>query len=296
MTAEARAILDNKGRGELGPVAENANAIPVRRVLTLAAAFSRKPLAQSRILDLACQEGCYGIEAALAGATVVGVEARADHVARANVCIDAAGVRDRVAIEESDVRAVTAEARGRFDIVFLLGILYHLDDRDAIETLKRIAGLCDDLLIIDTHVALASKETFDFEGESYEGAYVREHGANDATAEKLKRGQASIDNEFAFYFTKPSLVRLLTEVGFPVVVEASAPADATKPADRATFVALKRPLHEVRIYPWVAGLSEAEIAVRARPNLPREPGGARAALSRLANRLLHPLGFDLRRK
>jgi len=84
--------------------------------------------------------------------------------------------------------------------------------------------------------------------------------------------------------------------GFAVVVEALAPLDITKPADRATFVALKRPLHEPRVYPWIAGLHEDDIAFRARKNLPAEPGGMRRHVTRLANRVLHPLGFDLSRR
>lgn len=55
--AEARAILDARGRADRQPVADNA--IPVRRDLTLAAALSKKPLAETRVLDLACKGGCF---------------------------------------------------------------------------------------------------------------------------------------------------------------------------------------------------------------------------------------------
>lgn len=293
---EARAILDAKGRGNRGPVDDNANAIPVRRVLTLASALSRKPLAETRVLDLACQEACYGIEAALAGARVIGVEGRAEHVARAQVCVAAADVGARCTIEQGDVRAVSMASHGRFDIVLMLGILYHLDAKDAAATLRRIGGLCDDVLIVDTHFALSAKASVEIEGARFDGAFVREHDAGDDAATKLTRGQASLENEFAFYFTKAALLRLLIASGFAVVLEALAPLDITKPTDRATFVALKRPLHEPRVYPWIAGLGEGDIAARVRENLPREPGGLRTHAARLANRMLHPLGFDLRRR
>lgn len=294
--AEARAILDAKGRTDRRPVADNANAIPVRRALTLAAALSRKPLAETRVLDLACQEGCYAIEAALAGARVIGVEGRAEHVARAKVCMAAADVGTRCTIQQGDVRAVSMGSHGRFDIVFMLGILYHLDASDAVATLRRIGGLCEDLLIVDTHFAPVAKDAVAVDGVRLSGAFVREHGADDDAATRLQSGQASLDNEFAFYFTKDALVRLLMASGFPVVLEAQAPLDITKPADRATFVALKRPLHAPQVYPWIAGLHEDDIALRARDNLPAAPGGMRSAVAKLANRLLHPLGFVLQRR
>lgn len=293
---EARRILDAKGRGGGAPVADNANAIPVRRTLTLARALSRKPLAETRVLDLACQEGCYAIEAALSGARVIGVEGRADHVARARTCLAAADAGARCTIEQGDVRAVSMASHGRFDIVLMLGILYHLDAGDAVGTLRRIGGLCDDVLIVDTHFAPAARTAVEIDGVRYEGAFVREHGAADDAATRLRSGQASLDNEFAFYFTRDCLVRLLMASGFPVVLEALSPLDVTKPADRATFVALKRDVHDVKVYPWIAGLGEAAIAERARPNLPTEPGGLRARIARAANAILHPMGFDLRRR
>lgn len=293
ITGEARAVLDAKGRGGLGPAAANANALPVRRTLTIAAALAKKPLAGARILDLACQEGCYAVEAALAGAEVVGVEAREAHVARARLVAAAAGVGARARFEVGDVRRISPETLGRFDVVFLLGILYHLEAGDAAETLLRIAALCEDLLIIDTHFAPSAKATATVGGATYEGAYVREHEAGDDAATKRARGQASIDNEFAFYFTRPALIRLLMRVGFPVVLEAHAPLDPTKPEDRATFVALKRPSHEVLVYPWLRGLSEEEIAAAARGAMPHPPEGMRARFARLANLALRPLGFTL---
>jgi SAM-dependent methyltransferase len=293
---ELRAILDAKGRADGRPVATNANALPVRRVLSLAQALARKPLAQSRVLDLACQEGCYALEAALAGAEAVGVEARAHHVARAKICAQRLGLQDKVRFEIGDVRAIDAQTFGAFDIVFFLGILYHLDANDAAETLTRLAGVASDLLIIDTHVALSPKATFTFRGRAYEGAYVREHNESDSAAEREKRLQASIDNTFSFYFTRAALARLLVEVGFSTVLEAHAPLDATKPEDRVTLAVSKAPLHDVQIYPWVAGLSEDALAETARPFLPPRPGGGRTALARLANRLLHPLGFTLARR
>lgn len=290
---QLRAILDAKGRNDGNPVATNANAIPVRRVLGLAEAFARKPLAGSRVLDLACQEGCYALEFALAGADAVGVEARDYHIERAGICATQSGGAARTRFDLGDIRDVTEASHGRFDIVLMLGILYHLDAKDAAETLSRLAVLTDDMLIIDTHIALSNKASFDWRGRTYEGAYVREHGDKDTDEQRHARRQASIDNTFAFYFTRQALARLLFEVGFPVVVEALTPLDATKPSDRATFVAMKRPARQGVLYPWINGLTEDQIAAAASSYLPPLPGGGRVKVARMANTLLHKFGFTL---
>ena len=290
---DLRAILDAKGRDDGKPVLTNANAIPIRRVLGLAEALARKPLAASRVLDLACQEGCYALEFALAGAATVGVEARDYHVQRARICAEQSGGASRMRFDIGDIRDVTHSSHGHFDIVLMLGILYHLDADDAAETLARLAALTDDILIIDTHISLSNKAAFKWRGRRYEGAYVREHGDHDTEDQRHARKQASIDNTFAFYFTKQALTRLLVEVGFPVVVEALAPLDATKPVDRATFVAMKRPVREGVLYPWTNGLTEDEIAAKAAPYLPPLPGGGRVKAARLANHILHKIGFTL---
>jgi SAM-dependent methyltransferase len=291
---ELRAILDAKGRVDGLPVPTNANAIPVRRILSLAEALARRPLSGASVLDLACQEGCYALEFALTGAQSFGVEAREYHVQRARLCAEKTGVPNLTRFEVGDIRHVDEKSYGRFDIVLLLGILYHLDTLDAADTLVRLANLTNDLLIIDTHIALSNKSSFEFHGRTYEGAYVREHGDSDSPGERLARRQASIDNTFSFYFTKAALTRLLVEVGFPIVIEALAPLDVTKPADRATFVALKRPMRTGCLYPWAGGLTEDEIASAATPFLPPPPsGGNRAKVASLANILLRKLGFML---
>src|SRR5688572_9760362 len=62
------------------PQIYNANGVKVRRVMQLIRDFSKKPLDQLQILDLACGEGVYAIEAALRGAQVKALDARMDRM------------------------------------------------------------------------------------------------------------------------------------------------------------------------------------------------------------------------
>jgi tRNA (mo5U34)-methyltransferase len=59
----------------------------------------------------------------------------------------------RVEDRELDVDAISREALGGgFDVVLFLGVLYHL--RHPFAALERVAGVCDGLLIVETHADL----------------------------------------------------------------------------------------------------------------------------------------------
>src|SRR5262245_14343531 len=66
---------------------------------------------------------------------------------------DALGLRDRVDDQLIDVMDLGPDAvGGQFDVVLLLGVVYHLTD--AITALERVASCCSDLLIVETELAL----------------------------------------------------------------------------------------------------------------------------------------------
>ena len=54
----------------------------LRRILQVAGDLVGKPLSQCKVLDLACLEGHYGIEFALHGSEVVGIEGREASIAK----------------------------------------------------------------------------------------------------------------------------------------------------------------------------------------------------------------------
>ena len=76
-----------------------------------------------RVLDLACLEGMTAIEFAKRGATTVGVEIRDHHLDKARMVADALGL-DKSSFSTDDIRNVTPDKYGTFDIVICSGILY----------------------------------------------------------------------------------------------------------------------------------------------------------------------------
>jgi len=218
----------------------------LRRMLQVASDLTNQRPNQLRVLDLACLEGIYAIEFALHGAEVVGVEIREANVEKARFAKDALNLRN-VTFVQDDVRNLSVEKYGQFDVVLCIGILYHLDVPDAIHLVEKICDVCTRLAIIDTHVGLNQARTFAYQGHEYHGWGYTEH-AEDATAEqKTKALHSSIDNPKSFWFTRPSLYNLLADIGFTSAYECQMPATPPQFGDRDTIVALKGQLAETDI-------------------------------------------------
>jgi hypothetical protein len=158
-----------------------------------------------------------------------------------------------------DVRAVCKESHGEFDVVFLLGILYHLDVPDVFHVLERLHEACREFMVIDTFVSPDDDLEVEYAGRRYSGRRVREHEDDDPPEVRRGRVLRSIDSTFAFRFTRSSLVRALVDVGFTSVCECLAPLEPFKPPDRITIIAHKGARVRLSTYPWINSLSEQEI-------------------------------------
>lgn len=190
-----------------------------------------------RVLDLACEEGMFGIEFARRGAQVLGVEGRKVHVERASFAKEALGL-DNCEFVHGDVRELRPESHGTFDVVLCLGILYHFDVPDAFEFIHRARQLTTRLMILQSRIALKPKKKVSFQGVTYAGTPVFEHPAKSGPEQRIGRLRASLDNAEAFRLTKPSVFNLLLNAGFTSVLEAQHPRPAVRLADRVLLAAL----------------------------------------------------------
>jgi hypothetical protein len=215
------------------------HALHLRRILQIIADGSKKPLAELRVLDLACLEGLYGIELGLHGAEVVGIEGRRASVEKARFAAEALGL-ERVRIEEDDVRNFSVARHGEFDVILCLGILYHLDAPAVFRLVEQMGAACRGLVLIDTHVGLRGEHAYWHQGRRYEGWTYREHAPGTTPAERMKRAWASLDNETSFWISRSSLYNLLMDVGFTSAGSVAVPMVAAgSHSDRETFVAYK---------------------------------------------------------
>jgi hypothetical protein len=170
---------------------------------------------------------------------------------------------------------VSRAGHGPFDVVYLLGLLYHLDGPDLFPVLERVADVCTGLLLVDTLISLEGNEAVVWRERAYRGQRHREHADEDPDAVRRTRVLRSIDNTWSFRLTRPSLIRALHDVGFTSVLEGQVPLEPGKAEDRITIAAVRGTPVRLSTYPWINDSSEAEIERRLRG----EPtgGGAGAA-------------------
>lgn len=113
-----------------------------------------------RVLDLGCNAGFWSLAAIEAGAEfVLGLDARQMHIDQAELVFEAKEVdTGRFTFQKADVLNYDYAAWGRFDVVLLLGLFYHL--ANPLDLLHIIQRVNTDILMIDTAVAQIEGEYF----------------------------------------------------------------------------------------------------------------------------------------
>ena len=176
ISAETRKFIDTHGEWTAMSIKladgtytrEQAVDHRLRRLVQTAQDSIKKPLSACRVLDLACLEGHYAIEFALHGAEAIGIEGRQVSVEKCNYAKNALGL-DKVKFVVDDVRNLSVEKYGKFDIVICAGILYHLTASDAAALLKSMSDVCTGILLLDTFVALSSQATVEISDRTVHG-------------------------------------------------------------------------------------------------------------------------------
>jgi len=230
-TAMAIKLRDGSYTREPGP------DYRLRRLLQVAQDLVGKPLSQCRVLDLACLEGHYAIEFALHGAETLGIEGRAASVAKCEFARRNLGLA-RARFEQGDVRQLSRDKHGVFDIVICSGLLYHLPARDAQALIAAMHDTCSRLLIIDTFVSLEGRNAVEINGSERRGHFYGEHDPSESAQERERKLWASLDNDSSFWFTEPSLMNMLAAEGFTSVIDVVEPYMPRNFRDRKTYVAV----------------------------------------------------------
>lgn len=189
---------------------------------------------------------------------VIAVDARTERMSEGAKVAGRLGLQN-LHFEQKDIRSVSVRSHGVLDVIFFLGILYHLDVQDIFSVLQNVYEMSNQLVIIDTHVALKSKVKIKNGKNEYFGIKVREHRDKDSDEVRHGRLLASLDNAWSFWFTKESLFRFLRDIGFTSVCECAIPYEPFKPEDRITVIAVKGKPTKISTYPWVNDKPDSQI-------------------------------------
>lgn len=210
----------------------------LRRIVQIVTDLARQPLSELRIIDLACGEGQYAIEFARHGAHVVAIEGREANIEKARFTKRVLGL-ENLEFVLGDIRDLSRDKYGAFDVVLCLGILYHLDAPDVFNLVENIGLVCNGLTVFDTYVSLVPKRRYLFQDKEYWGRDIAEHRADQSVAERLNKLWSSLDNAKSVWLTNHTLLNLLTRCGFTSIYDCQTPVELEKPLDRVTVVAVK---------------------------------------------------------
>ncbi len=187
------------------------------------------------VLDVACNEGWFGLELAKRGATsVLGIDSRERNIEKAALARDRLGVPGC----RFTVGDVTEMELPSADVVLLLGIIYHVED--PIRLIRRAAAAAQRVLFVETQL-LKPHEPLRFgwgtpEARESQDAFamIREDPAtNDLSS---ARGFSLVPNASA-------VVSVLRDIGFRSIVQLhpNALIDESQytAVDRAVFAAFR---------------------------------------------------------
>ena len=219
----------------IGPDVTN---VKLRRILQAVSDMAGKPLAELRILDLACLEGQFAVEFARHGAQAVAIEGRESNLAKAQFAKDTLGL-DNLTLHLDNVLNLSPEKYGMFDVVLCLGILYHINAPEVFDFLDRIGSVCKRFAVFDTYFGEAELKNFAYKGHTYAGRVVREHTDQESQDARLEDRWSSIENNDSVWITKSTMINVLLRAGFTSIHECYAPIEIMKPVDRITYIAIK---------------------------------------------------------
>jgi hypothetical protein len=107
-------------------------------------------LAGHSAIDIACHQGWFATKLAGWGADdVLAIDARAEHVADTALIRDALQLSN-LRVEQSDVHALDAARLGQFDLVLMLGLIYHLEN--PVGALRQARALTRNACVVETQV------------------------------------------------------------------------------------------------------------------------------------------------
>jgi hypothetical protein len=175
-------------------------------------------------LDLACHEGYFAQTLAERGCKeVLGIDARPEHVAHANLMRKAFG-HDNLRFAQGDIQRLTASEIGRFDTTLLFGILYHLEN--VVGVLRLAQAVTARICLIETQIAPNLSGVTDWGSYRSIKEIVGCLAIVDETTELAGDNKEASLTPISLFPSLPGLLWLLKAVGFRSSRVITPPADA----------------------------------------------------------------------
>jgi len=177
-------------------------------------------LSQRTAVDLACHQGYFASQLAQRGCNVLGIDAREQHVSDANAIAEALELSQMRAVQ-SDVHDVSVEQYGQFDIVLMLGLIYHLEN--PVGAIRVAHALTRKVCLIETQVVPNLSGNVDWGNYRFVRPLKGSFGVIDETDET--HGPEASTMGICLAPSTEVLIWIMHKVGFDRVALLQPPAD-----------------------------------------------------------------------
>lgn len=179
--------------------------IPDQRIVLL---NEYLPLGNKEVVEFGCFEGVHTIGLCQFAKKVVAVDVRTENIVKSMIRCGFYGVTPFIFKHDLDTELLDPRLF-TCDVVFHVGVLYHL--KDPVRHLQELNPLIRCGILLDTHYALDEQatETYKVDGKSYRYKHYREGGKKDAFAGM---------SDHAKWLVLEELKTLLTDLGFALKV------------------------------------------------------------------------------
>lgn len=179
-------------------------------------------LAGRTAIDIACHQGWFATKLAGWNADdVLAVDARTEHVADTTLIRDALQL-GKLRVEQSDVHALDPARTGRFDLVLMLGLIYHLEN--PIGALRQARALTRDACVVETQVVPGLSGMVDYGSYRFVRPLKGSFGIIDETDDT--HGPEASTTGICLVPSVEALLWIMRKVGFARVDVLPPPADA----------------------------------------------------------------------
>jgi tRNA (mo5U34)-methyltransferase len=168
--------------------------------------------ARLSFLDLGCHQGWFASHVARRGAAdVLAVDIRTEHLDDAALIRDLYGL-DRLRFEQHDVPALQRGALGQFDVVLMLGLLYHVEN--PVGLLRTACSHTSRLCLVETQLAPNVSGWIDWGSHRWVKPLMGSFGVIDEGDELSNRNPEANTSAISLLPSLEALVFVMRAVGF----------------------------------------------------------------------------------
>lgn len=136
--------------------------------------------ASNTVIDVACHQGYFASHLARRGASVLGIDARPEHVADTQLISRAYGL-DNLTAAQHDINTLRPADVGQFDVTLMLGLLYHIEN--PVGAIRLARALTRKVCVIETQVVPNMSGIVDWGSYQFQRPMVASFGIIDETEE-----------------------------------------------------------------------------------------------------------------